>query len=584
VSEVRIAVVGVGPRGLSVLERVISHTRGGAAAELLLIEPGELGVGIHCPEQPDYLLLNTIASQLTIFSDPQMTPGAPVTTGPSLFEWCRRRDAAVRFDEYLPRARLGEYLRWSAAALLRRAPANLAVRHLRVRAIDIRPDGAGAVVTLSDGARHHVDLAIVTTGHGVASPPPAGRRDAARITDPYPLPQQVEAVAPEATVALIGTGLTAMDVIAALTVGRGGRFSGGDYISSGQEPRIILANRTGWLPCARPATTAERRAAPARFFTPAGVERLRHRTRDGRLDFRRDVEPLVVREALWRLRPAAPAQVEAVLRILRPVPETLPSFGDYQRRLVALAVADLREAKLGLGRSPVKESLEVLRDHRESLRVALDDPGLTDESYRFFTAEYVPVINRAVIGPQKERIGELLALMAAGIVQPGPGPAPELVGRSSGWELRSTALERPHRMSVDVAISAHLPWPADPACDPVASSLRSWVKPGPEGALGLDRDGFAVSACGAGRAPVAVFGPPAEGASYYNHYVPSPGVWSRALTDLDRVLAPVLNSGGGGQRAAVADRTAKGRARPDRRRRPDRRVFNGRPGDGGAHV
>jgi hypothetical protein len=51
---------------------------------------------------------------------------------------------------------------------------------------------------------------------------------------------------------------------------------------------------------------------------------------------------------------------------------------------------------------------------------------------------------------------------------------------------------------------------------------------------------------------VAVFGPPAEGASYYNHYVPSPGVWSRALTDLDRVLAPVLSTG----------RTA-GRAQPD---------------------
>ena len=88
------------------------------------------------------MLLNTIASQLTIFSDPKMTAGMPVTTGPSLFEWCRRRDTAVRFDEYLPRRRLGEYLQWSAAELLGRVPANLAVRHLRVSALAVRPDGA----------------------------------------------------------------------------------------------------------------------------------------------------------------------------------------------------------------------------------------------------------------------------------------------------------------------------------------------------------------------------------------------------------------------------------------------------------
>jgi hypothetical protein len=78
----------------------------------------------------------------------------------------------------------------------------------------------------------------------------------------------------------------------------------------------------------------------------------------------------------------------------------------------------------------------------------------------------------------------------------------------------------------------------------VGAGLRS----GAAGSVGrsprlvLDRDGYAIPRDGGPRSAVAVFGPPAEGASYYNHYVPSPGVWSRALTDLDRVLGPALRA------------------------------------------
>jgi hypothetical protein len=542
VNPVRIAVVGVGPRGLSVLERVISHTRreGSPPAELLLIDPGELGTGVHRGRQPDYLLLNTIASQLTIFSDGRMTPGGPVTEGPSFFEWCLERYDSVRFDDYLPRRLLSEYLRWAVGELLRRVPRRLVVRHLPVAAVDVRPNGAGAAVTLADGTRHAVDLAIVTTGHGIAG---QGRDhgDDRLITAPYPLPERVDGIPPGSTVALLGTGLTAMDIVAALTLGRGGEFTACTYRASGREPRIILANRTGWLPCARPGTMSTRRAAPARYFTPAAVARAREATPDGRLDFRRDVGPLIRREALWRLGTAGAGQVEAVFRVLDPPQENLPCYEHYSKRLVELAAADLREAEAGLGFSPVKESLEILRDHRESLRAALDPPGLTEDSHRFFTAEYAPLINRAVVGPQKERIRELLALISAQIVLPGPGPSPELARCGSGWTLRSTHLARPCRMAADVAVAAHLRWPVtDPLVDPIAGSLRGWTAPGPDGALRLDRDGYLVARSCAEPVAVAVFGPPAEGASYYNHYVPSPAVWSRALTDLDRVLGPVL--------------------------------------------
>jgi FAD-NAD(P)-binding len=540
VTPVRIAVIGVGPRGLSALERVVSHARRpGPPIELVLVEPGTLGVGIHQPQQPDYLLLNTICSQLTIFSDPAMTPGAPVTRGPSLHEWSEQRSPPVRFDEYLPRRQLGEYLQWAAREILDRTPARLTVEHRAAVARDVRPTAAGAAVTLSDGIRIEVDLAIVTTGHGL--PAPAAAIDDAHVTSPYPLPERVAGISPGATVALLGTGLTAMDAVAALTVGRGGAFrssAGGlRYVPSEREPTIVLANRSGWLPCARPATRADRRSAPARYLRPSAVAALRRRGRET-LDFRRDVEPLIRKEALSRMGGATMAQQRTVLRALSPTVESWTNDAEYRAAMLGRARADLREAEAGLGTSVVKEALEVLRDHRESLRAAIDAPGLTPESHRYFFEEYVPVINRIVIGPQKERIHELLALIEAGVVVPAPGPAPTLDRTPHGWRLRSSRLRSPAEQDVDVVVRANLTWP-DGDDRGLTAALRSWCPPGPGGppGLGLDRDGYAG---GRGPRTVAVFGPPAEGSSYYNHYVPSPGVWSRALTDLDRVIVQVV--------------------------------------------
>ena len=195
---------------------------------------------------------------------------------------------------------------------------------------------------------------------------------------------------------------------------------------------------------------------------------------------------------MGRMGPATPAQTEAVLQTLEPAREIVADYRRYVDRLLDLARADLREAELGLGVSLVKEGLEVLRDHREGLRAAIDPPGLTEDSHRYFMTEYVPLVNRAVIGPQKERIQELLVLVDAGIVSLGPGRAPKLAPAGAGWILTSTRLARPHRIAVDMVIRANLTWPA--GCgelDPIGLAA-TWVALGNCGSLRLDRDGFAV--------------------------------------------------------------------------------------------
>ena len=144
----------------------------------------------------------------------------PVRRVAGFVELVQRRGGqvpAVRFDDYLPRRLLGEYLQWAAPVLLGRAPDRLTVRHLATVAHEVSPNGTGATVTTADGTKHQVDLAIVTTGHGLSDPTPTAGDDL--IAAPYPLPDTVDRIPAGATVALLVTGLTAMDVIAALTVG-----------------------------------------------------------------------------------------------------------------------------------------------------------------------------------------------------------------------------------------------------------------------------------------------------------------------------------------------------------------------------
>src|SRR5215216_235063 len=124
------AIIGLGPRGLGVLERVVTLAKraGPELGELRVevIDPRCDGAGAHDTAQPDYLLLNTTCSQVSTFPD-ECTVGAEVDQpGPSLYEWVTARGyrlsddgytvgptgRRIRPTDFLPRRVLGEYLGW----------------------------------------------------------------------------------------------------------------------------------------------------------------------------------------------------------------------------------------------------------------------------------------------------------------------------------------------------------------------------------------------------------------------------------------------------------------------------------------
>lgn len=536
-----IAVVGCGPRGIAVVERIFRLAAATARPlRLTIYEPAQLGVGVHKPELPEYLMLNTVARQATAFADSSMVdPGSPARDHATFLSWCRAKNLStpaippapeteVGGESFMRRSTFGRFMAEAAAGLLRAAPDHVAVSVCDRAVRQIHQAGATVLLQLEDGYRAQADCVVITTGHGLQH----DWTELVRVAGSGGK-TTVGAVEAGATTTLEGMGLLAFDVLAALTTGRGGRFERVGrqvtYFPSGEEPAIRMWSRSGRLPFARPKDARHTPREAAGLLTDDQIRELRSRTPDGRLNFIDDVWP-ALQSAL--LEPSlSPGALSACAFLLDAGGRTYLDQADYQATLRRIAAFDIAEAKLGLKRSAFKAHVEGLRDARDTLRSVVDEPGLTKEGHRAFFAIVPGLSNRAVVGPQIERLEELLALLQAGTVRLVGGPGAVLESRATGFRLRSRRFRFPQSVDAKYAIRAIV----DPA--PSVSALLPWAARHP--AL---PDLVALDPCGRVRrndgslAPIAVYGPPAEGSSYYNNYVLWPGTRSRFVSEVDATL------------------------------------------------
>ncbi|MFE7761561.1 FAD/NAD(P)-binding protein [Streptomyces sp. NPDC057438] len=346
-----ICVIGAGPRGLSVLERICANAdAAGRPVEVHLVDPYPPGAGaVWRTDQPGELLMNTVASQVTLFTDDSVDCAGPPVPGPSLYAWaCAVRDGTAGQDlrralparaveearrlgpdTYPTRAFHGHYLEWVFRHLTRTAPGRVTVRTHRTTAVALTDDtgpgrgedtagryGAGVPappqrVTLANGDRlAGLDAVVLALGHGALTPSPeeralcsfAERHRLAYVAPANPADADLSRIAPGTPVALRGLGLNFFDCLALLTEGRGGTFKEGEsglvYLPSGNEPVLYAGSRRGVPYHARGENEkgALGRHEP-RFLTPDVIAGLRRRVADGRpLGFRQDLWPLVDRE------------------------------------------------------------------------------------------------------------------------------------------------------------------------------------------------------------------------------------------------------------------------------------------------
>ncbi|XUL85503.1 FAD/NAD(P)-binding protein [Streptomyces galilaeus] len=334
---VDLCVVGAGPRGVCVVERLLANApllRPGGRMRVHVVDPyGDRGGRVWDVRQSRHLLMNTIASQVTVFPDPSVECRGPLVAGPTLYEWARlvagegtvgevppttaseaREEATgVGPDTCPTRAFYGHYLRWALRHLTDTAGphAGIEVHTTRAVRIDDAPDGT-QTVSLEDGSRldglaavvlaqGHLDveagdeerrLAAFADRHGLTYLPPAS-----------PSETDFSGVRPGETVVLRGLGLNFADCLAVLTTGRGGTFDQLDgrlvYRPSGREPVLYAGSRRGVPHHARGENEkgVAGRHEP-RVLTTAAIADLRARVAAGSpLSFGTDVWPLIAREA-----------------------------------------------------------------------------------------------------------------------------------------------------------------------------------------------------------------------------------------------------------------------------------------------
>ena len=98
----KIAIVGLEIRGISVFERIVSNILSelkSESYEISLVDPHPPGGAVWRTDQSPQLLMNTVASQITLFTDDSVQCRVTIVNGPSLLEWANElRDKIDTLD------------------------------------------------------------------------------------------------------------------------------------------------------------------------------------------------------------------------------------------------------------------------------------------------------------------------------------------------------------------------------------------------------------------------------------------------------------------------------------------------------
>lgn len=340
-----VCIVGMGPRGTSVLERLAASLREFGMTEPLTVyavDPFAPGAGRvwHNAQSPE-MAMNTLAGEVTLFTDTSVRCSGPVVEGPNLYQWAqlllgveplqavtdaaramfsssrvpghltgddrmRSELEAMRPWSHPSRVAFGEYLSWCYGVAAASLPDSVTLEYIADYAVSLTPGKRGRdIIRLRSGRLLRVDATVLSVGwldvednHG----------DIGRIAEldgfPWirpasPIEQDFSMIAPESHVIVRGLGMGFFDAMAMLTIERGGRFEpsgtghGLRYLPSGNEPVMHVGSRRGVPFRSKPVYDSLPPKAEQKY-----VRALERPAGGRKIDFREEVWPLIRKDAV----------------------------------------------------------------------------------------------------------------------------------------------------------------------------------------------------------------------------------------------------------------------------------------------
>lgn len=468
-SSKHLVIVGAGPRGLMVLERIIarlSHVRSSSTDKVSspsiridVFDKIDVDAGqIYRSSQPDCLLMNTIANQITAFSGEGSFSNAMPGSGPSLAEWARHERKNFR-SGYASRKLYGSYMSYVRQAVCRNAPSNVEIHHKLATVTSIvREDDEQKRFTVETNRKtyRHVSAVILATGHSISLKSTNVSDDTIYGNE---LVSSVDSIDPGEVIGVRGLGLSFYDLMSLVTENRGGEFRETskdghlEYIPSGKEPVIYAYSRSGV-----PFPSRGVNQKPPNFSYSPVLFREERVSQESRQPFgrnfseifqwlkaeveftyhyaylRRQIGPSAASKfyeiaVSWNPYDSVPLTCYAqkfgstswefdITRLSRPVGNRyFRSRTDYNDWVSDYLRQDIRNSVKGNVDSPIKAALDVLRDARSLIRKYVEHGRLNPTSYVLdFQTDYCPKANFLSAGPPVFRVKQVLALINAGVV------------------------------------------------------------------------------------------------------------------------------------------------------------------------
>lgn len=568
----KVAIIGLGPKGLYAFERLLARLQqvdDALKIEIHLFEKtGFFGAGeTYRPDQPEYLLMNYPNRNISVW--PRESPQPLVPDCLDFVGWLKKQgypSVNSSANAFAPRRTVGNYLIdcFNVLEKYKKDTIQLVKHKAEVMNVETYDNGLILKYTALNTellARLKVQEVLLTTGHSsckgrLVSDEDHGSSeeiDSTLIPFVYPVEKKLATIEKQTNVGIRGLGLTFIDTVLALTEGRGGRFEtlkDGNliYMPSGQEPQKIFPfSRSGLPMIPRSANEGLKPYTPI-YFTHENITS--QVGLNQKISFKEHVLPLIIAEMKYRYYRIKFQKRNLNFypdKNLRSLQEQIAIFHELYPRAYRFNFEDLLRAK------SMNESSSELGDlayWRYLLKEAdADDEssafmaaamtwsklspiftsvynfgGMSADSHALFDTQYRSVLNRVAYGPPLENMKKMMALIEIGLVNLDFAENPQVIKLDEGWGI---CTEQLNFQKLDVLIDARIPslnatddWSLLFANMRESGLLRPFTiyddTSYEVGCPEIDRQGRAIGHDGQSIFNVSLYGTPTEGITYDN--------------------------------------------------------------------